>query len=180
MRLRSVTVIMGLRQPTHTRRVSSVEDDSFEHFYLREYAPVLALARVLTGGRDAAEDVTHEAFAAALVAWDDLDNPARWIRSVVANKARSAWRRHYAERRAVRTLAGSVQIGHDVPVETEDFWAEVRRLPRRQAQAVSLFYLEDRPVAEIASILGCDESTVRVHLMRGRRALARRLGVSDG
>ncbi len=140
---------------------------------------MLTLARVLTGGREVAEDVTHEAFAAALVAWGSLDNPAGWIRSVVVNKTRSTWRRHYTERRAIRDLAVRVQIGHDIPPETEDFWAEVRRLPRRQAQAVSLFYLEDRPVAEIASILGCEESTVRVHLMRGRRTLARRLGVSD-
>jgi hypothetical protein len=28
-----------------------------------------------------------------------------------------------------------------------EFWDQVRKLPNKQAQAVSLFYLEDRPVA---------------------------------
>ena len=57
-----------------------------------------------------------------------------------------------------------------LPVETAHFWAEVRRLPRRQAQTLALFYLEDRSVTETAEILGCSESTAREHLMRGRRS----------
>jgi RNA polymerase sigma-70 factor (ECF subfamily) len=64
-------------------------------------------------------------------------------------------------------------VGDDVPAETEEFWARVRTLPKRQAQAIALFYLEDRPVAEIAVILGCAESTARKHLSRGRRSLQR-------
>jgi RNA polymerase sigma-70 factor (ECF subfamily) len=39
-----------------------------------------------------------------------------------------------------------------------------------------LYYLEDRPVAEIATLLGCSEGTVKTHLSRGRAALADRLG----
>ncbi len=37
---------------------------------------------------------------------------------------------------------------------------------------MSLRYHDDRPIAEIADVLGCAEATVRVHLHRGRRALA--------
>jgi len=40
---------------------------------------------------------------------------------------------------------------------------------------VALHYLEDRPVAEIAEILDMKAATVKVHLHRGRLALARRL-----
>jgi len=56
----------------------------------------------------------------------------------------------------------------------------MRNLPRRQAQTVALFYLEDRSTEEIAAILGCAESTVRVHLHRARSTLARDLGVQGG
>lgn len=154
-----------------------VEDETFEEFHVREYRPILGIARVLTGDRTRAEDVTHDAFAAALAMWAEIDNPAGWIRRVVVNRARSGWRNRYAEQRAMNRLESEVQVGEDLPVETEEFWAEVRRLPRRQAQAVALFYLEDRPVAEIAQILGIEESTVRVHLTRGRRALAEGLQV---
>jgi RNA polymerase sigma-70 factor (ECF subfamily) len=67
-------------------------------------------------------------------------------------------------------------------MEPEDasFWRVVRSLPAQQAQAVTLFYLEDRPVAEIAEILDCAPSTARVHLFKGRKALADRLGLEDG
>lgn len=64
--------------------------------------------------------------------------------------------------------------------ESETFWAEVRRLPRRQAQSIALFYVYDLGVAEIARTLGCSEGSVKVHLSRGRAALASRLGVEEG
>jgi RNA polymerase sigma-70 factor (ECF subfamily) len=156
-----------------------VNDRSFEDFYMKEYRQVLVIARVLMGDRIRAEDVTQDAFVAALDAWGRLENPEGWIRRVVANKARSAWRRRYAERNALKQLENEVHVGGDLPKETEEFWAKVRSLPPRQAQAVALFYLEDRPVRNVAAILGCSESTARVHLTRGRRSLAKSLGVNE-
>lgn len=76
-------------------------------------------------------------------------------------------------------LAAEAPQGPEMPVETEAFWAQVRRLPARQAQTVTLFYLEDLSTAEIADVLGCAPATVRVHLTRGRRALAARLERSN-
>jgi RNA polymerase sigma-70 factor (ECF subfamily) len=52
----------------------------------------------------------------------------------------------------------------------------VRELPPRQRAVVALFYLEDRPMDQIAELLGCSESTGWVHLHRARRTLAERLG----
>lgn len=45
-----------------------------------------------------------------------------------------------------------------------------------QRTAVVLFYFEDRPVAEIADLLGCAPATARVHLHKARRRLAATLG----
>ena len=63
--------------------------------------------------------------------------------------------------------------------EDQEFWAVVRSLPRRQAAAVALHYLEDRPVAEVATILGCAEGTAKAHLHKGRANLARLLESSE-
>jgi len=60
--------------------------------------------------------------------------------------------------------------------DNETFWAEVRRLPRRQAQSIALFYIYDLGVAEVARTIGCSEGSIKVHLSRGRATLARRLG----
>jgi RNA polymerase sigma-70 factor, ECF subfamily len=51
----------------------------------------------------------------------------------------------------------------------------VRALPPRQAQAVALYYLEDRSIRQTAVALDCAEGTVRAHLAKARRTLARRL-----
>jgi RNA polymerase sigma-70 factor (ECF subfamily) len=63
-----------------------------------------------------------------------------------------------------------------LPGDSARFWGEVRRLPRRQAQAVALFYALDLPVTEVAATLGCAEGTVKVHLSRARAELSSRLG----
>jgi len=56
-----------------------------------------------------------------------------------------------------------------------DYAAVLARLPRAQRVAVVLHYLEDRPVADVASVLGCAEATARVHLFRARQRLGRLL-----
>jgi RNA polymerase sigma-70 factor, ECF subfamily len=56
----------------------------------------------------------------------------------------------------------------------------VRALPQRQAQAVALYYLEDRSIAQTAVVLDCAEGTVRAHLVKARRTLARRLRLEVG
>jgi RNA polymerase sigma-70 factor (ECF subfamily) len=152
--------------------------ENFDGFYAREYRAVLALAIALTGDRAQSEDLAQEAFLAAFAGWERIQDPKAWVRVAVSNKAMSWWRRNYAWRRAMSRLTAPEEISVD-PTEAESFWAEVRRLPRRQAQAVSLFYLEDRPVSEIALVLGCSDSTARTHLSRGRGALASRLGVGE-
>ena len=57
----------------------------------------------------------------------------------------------------------------------EAFWAEVRRLPRRQAQCIALRYVYGCPVTEVADVLGCSEGSVKQHLARAKDRLARRL-----
>jgi len=149
--------------------------ESFASFYAREYRAVLTLAHALTGDPGLAEDLTQETFLAAFLAWKGLANPEGWVRSAVSNKAMSWWRRTYAARRAMSRVATPEQTVREMPADSLAFWTEVRRLPRRQAEAVVLYYLEDRSVEEISLLLGCAPSTTRMHLTRGRRALASRL-----
>jgi RNA polymerase sigma-70 factor (ECF subfamily) len=63
-----------------------------------------------------------------------------------------------------------------LPERHDELWRAVRRLPPHQAKAVVLHYVDDCSVAEIASILGCADGTVKTHLHRARRTLADVLG----
>ena len=146
---------------------------------------VVGLAYALSGSRLGAEDLAQDAFLAAHQRWERIsgyDKPGAWVRRVVSNLAVSGFRKRSAEKRALDRLAGQrAQPLPELEAEDEEFWQMVRGLPKRQAQATALFYVEDRSVAEIAEILDCSASTAKVHLFRGRQALAAKLGleVSD-
>jgi RNA polymerase sigma factor (sigma-70 family) len=151
--------------------------ETFEAFYRRELPSLIAFAGVLSGSASA-DDIAQEAMLAAYRRWDDvsrLDVPAAWVRRVCANRAISTLRRRAVEARAVLRLGGRREPGEPLADDHEAFWGEVRQLSRRQAQVVALHYIYDLGVPEIATTLGCAEGTVKMHLSRGRAALAVRL-----
>ncbi len=152
---------------------------AFEEVYSDEYAAVVGLAYALSGSRSGAEDLAQEAFLAAHRNWDRIsryDQPGAWVRRVVVNLSVSAFRRRVAEARALaRSALGDRMVLPDLDARDPEFWGAVRALPRRQAQVIALFYLEDRPIAEIAEILALTTGTVKRHLHDGRLTLARRL-----
>jgi RNA polymerase sigma-70 factor (ECF subfamily) len=152
---------------------------SFEDFYAEEYPAVVGLAFALSGSRSGAEDLAQEAFLAAHQNWQRIgtyERPEAWVRRVVANKSVSAFRRKTAETRALAlSIVGQRSVLPDLGAGDPEFWSAVRALPRRQAQVIALFYLEDRPIAEIADILDRTAGTVKRHLHDGRQTLARRL-----
>ncbi len=80
----------------------------------------------------------------------------------------------------VTTAFGDVTVLPGLEPPFGEFWEQVRRLPTRQAQVIALHYLEDRPVAEIAEILGTAPGTVKAQLHSARVALADRLGATIG
>jgi RNA polymerase sigma-70 factor (ECF subfamily) len=166
---------------TTASRVRSRE--AFETFYLNEYPAVVGLAYVLSGRSSTAEDLAQEAFLAAHINWDRIaryDEPGLWVRRVVANLSVSAFRRARSEARALaRLLARRAVKRPEFLPEDEEFWGAVRTLPRRQAQVVALHYLEDRPIVEIAAILGVAPGTVKKHLFEGRQTLARTLRLEE-
>jgi RNA polymerase sigma-70 factor, ECF subfamily len=153
--------------------------ETFEAFYRRELPGLVGLARALTGSWAVADDLAQESMLVAYRRWDEvsrLDLPVTWVRKVCAYQATSQFRRRAAEARALIRLGSRRDLPAPGPLQHETFWAEVRRLPRRQAQSIALHYVYDMSVVEIATTLGCSDSSVKAHLVRGRAALARRLG----
>jgi RNA polymerase sigma-70 factor, ECF subfamily len=153
--------------------------EPFEDFYGREYLAVVGLAYALSGSRSGAEDLAQEAFLAAHRDWDRIgayERPEAWVRRVVANLSVSTFRRRAAEAKALaRILFEQEESLPDLGAGDPEFWAAIRALPRRQAQVVALYYLEDRSLAQVAEILDVTLGTVKRHLHTGRQALARRL-----
>ena len=69
-------------------------------------------------------------------------------------------------------LAGQATTIVDPPALPDDaLMAAVRRLPTQQQIAVSLYYVEQLSVREIAASMKLSEGTVKYHLHAGRTAL---------
>jgi len=157
-------------------------DLSFEGFFRREYRQVLGLAFVLSGSRWAAEELTMEAFEAALTNWtrvSQFDSPGAWVRKVVSNASVSRFRRQAAERRARARMTGDARLSQLDSSGDPDVWEAVRGLSRRQSQVVALFYVDGYQRREIAEVLGISEEAVKTHLERGRSRLRGALGDHD-
>ena len=156
---------------------------TFAAFYAAEYRSVLAFAASLCRDRHAAEDLTQDAFIAAQRRWSSLrsfDRPDLWIRRVVANRSASRWRALRGDQRRIERLVTQRKAEHrNDAASDEDIWQLVRQLPARQAQVVALTYLEDRPLADVAAVLGIGVETAKTHLQRGRATLARLVAASE-
>jgi RNA polymerase sigma-70 factor, ECF subfamily len=158
------------------RRARAERSTAFGGFYASELRDVTGLVYTLTGSWPAAEDIAQEAFVRAYRDWRRVgtyERPDSWVRTVAVNLATSRGRRLAAEARALTRLrARPVVEETELDADADVFWSAVRRLPRRQAQAVALRYYSDLPVAEIADAMGCAEGTVKAHLHAARQRLA--------
>jgi RNA polymerase sigma-70 factor (ECF subfamily) len=156
-------------------------ETGFDAFFRVEYPALIALLDRVCSDLDTADDLAQEALARAFARWSEVavhPNPPAWVRRVALNLAMSG---HRTSRRRTAALQRMISVrpapsgeGHDG--DDERISIAICRLPVQQRAAVALFYLEDRPVAEIAELLECAPATARVHLHRGRRALHAALG----
>ena len=80
--------------------------------------------------------------------------------------------REYAEQNPEAEL-------EEVPTFQADDVGEVHRvldlLDLRLREVLTLFFLEDLSIAEVASIIGCPEGTVKSRLFHARQAMRQRL-----
>jgi RNA polymerase sigma-70 factor (ECF subfamily) len=131
------------------------------------------------GDTTLAEDLTAETFLAAVAAAGQPDPPeftVSWLIGVARHKLVDHWRRAGREQRA---LAGS-NLGDEA---ADDPWDAVMdasaahvalaRLPGQQRAALTLRYLDDLPVAEVAAHLDRTLHATETLLVRARTALRR-------
>jgi RNA polymerase sigma factor (sigma-70 family) len=135
--------------------------------------PHLAVLRALADrqvGPSAGSDVVQEAL---LRAWrrratfrPQLGTPRAWLVGILLDQARRHRLRRPLARPAGDPVATAAPTGERIDIERA-----VARLPRRQRQVITLHYLADLPVAEVAAVLGIGGSSVKTHLGAARSAL---------
>jgi RNA polymerase sigma-70 factor (ECF subfamily) len=121
---------------------------------------------------DIASDAVAEAFTLAMEAKKPIESLAGWLWRV-------AFRIATAELKRRRRLSPDSIEQADWAAPAVELLSALRSLSARQRGAIVLHYYADRPVEEVARILGSTSAAVRVHLMRGRRRLREILETSD-
>lgn len=161
--------------------VEELSSADFDAFFRTEYPAMVALAAAVSRSPHLAEDLAQEAMVRARRHWDRIaayDRPGTWVRRVTINLALNS-RRGVAREARTRLAWWERREPAEQPQALDpDLLDALRTLSPQQRAAVALHYLEDRSTLEIAGLLGCSESTARVHLHRGRHALAKHLGVT--
>ncbi len=149
---------------------------------------VFGLAFSILRDRAAAEDLAQEVFVKLWKILHSFDGRAKlstWVYAITRNAAISALRKRRASSSLsephVLAEAEAATASHDeVGADDSTLWRAVAKLPDSQRQAVTLYYQDERPVEEVAAMLGLPVNTVKTHLHRARARLAIELGAATG
>ncbi|MBL8775744.1 MAG: sigma-70 family RNA polymerase sigma factor [Acidimicrobiales bacterium] len=149
----------------------------FGDFYSEQRDQILRLCWLATLDRGDAADAAQEALTRAWQRWDDLEStdPAAWTRTVALNLCRNRWRR--VRRQRLDAVVPDVPVVFSV--SDQDLLEALRRLSRRQREAVILFYWLDLDVAGCADAMGVSGGSVKQHLSRARATLGTLLAPGD-
>lgn len=147
---------------------------AFERLLDRYENKVFRLALTFLRNPARAEEVTQDIFLKlwqALPAYDGRAAPGSWLYAIARNTCLSAARAESYRRTlpldAVREPVARAGGAGDIEVAQC-----IDRLSEIQRQVITLFYLEEKRVDEVARMLDLPEGTVKSHLHRARLALA--------
>lgn len=139
------------------------------------------LAWRLTGEREAAQDIVQDAWLTIVRGIKRLDDPARfrsWAYRIVSNRCADWIRRRVVQRKATNELKGAVSPTSQEATSINDAVDELalmrhalRELPDTQRAILSLHYLDEMSVAQIARVLSVPEGTVKSRLFHARNRL---------
>ena len=137
-------------------------------------------ALVQTGSADDAQDVAQQAMLVAWLRIREFRRDSRfstWLYTIVRRTA-ADWRRSERRRSAREAVyaqdvprAVETRIDPDVSRPLASVLRLLRRLPARQREVFDLLELQGLTMDEVIALTGLQPSTVRVHLLRARRAI---------
>jgi RNA polymerase sigma-70 factor (sigma-E family) len=147
---------------------------TFEQYAIQRLPVMLGTARAICADNALAEDLVQDVLIKLHARWSvigSMQAPDAYVRRMLVNEYLS-WRRKWL--RPWPAQRPGEEAGADfasAQAERAELLDEVRRLPARQRAVIGLRYYADLTDAEIADLLGCSQSTVRVHAARALKAL---------
>lgn len=163
----------------YVKQILSGNTSVFSYFVETYQEMAITIAYRICGNRQDAEDVVQESFVKAY----------RNLHGFRADSKFSTWLYRIVYNTAVTLTKSKMWIGYGetdienaslLSVNTADSNLEnieqkemvmniLQKIPKGDALLLTLYYLEDNPVKEIAKITGLNETNVKVKLFRARK-----------
>jgi RNA polymerase sigma factor (sigma-70 family) len=152
------------------------EPAAFDDLITRWHGPLWAFVRRLTGDDDAAREVLQDVWIRVLRGISRLRDGSKlraWLFGIARRTLMDRLRDQYARRPAVDVDVDEIAVEASID-DVDDMAAlesAVESLPLVEREAVTLFYLEELSLNEIAETLAVPVGTVKSRLFRARRLL---------
>ena len=135
-------------------------------------------AQHLTGDAEGTAEVMQEVWLSVVRSLHRLEDPARfrpWVYRIVANKC-TDWVRHRVRSRGATQPLGDNDVATEAPVESSDdeiatLRDAIAELPADKRAILSMFYIDDLSIREIAVVLAVPEGTIKSRLFHARSQL---------
>jgi len=152
--------------------------DRYQAYFPRVFAYVYGRVR----NTETAEDIASEVFERAFIKADSLRNEeafGAWLFTIARNMIASHGRRQARQNQSVSTEIVNSLPHHDAPVdsglllqeEVRSLMIQVKKLPTRDQEIISLKFDAELTNGQIARILCLNEGNVRVIVFRSLRKL---------
>jgi RNA polymerase sigma-70 factor (sigma-E family) len=149
-------------------------DSGFEEYVRARGDTLRRFAYLLCGDRHLGEDLVQEVLIKAYRRWSRIksDQPDQYLRTALV-RSHVYWLRRRSSGERPATVDG---VNADCPRGVDfaqqhalrhDLWERLGGLTRAQRAVLVLRYYEDLDDRQIADVLRCAPSTVRVHASRG-------------
>jgi RNA polymerase sigma-70 factor (ECF subfamily) len=158
-------------------RCQSGEMSAFEDLISVMERPLLYYAASLTGSQDSGLDVLQDAWLKSFRDIHRLKDPGSlrpWLYAIVRGIAIDRIRQSYSREKAEQAQLDDFQETDEPSFAEEDAAALHQALGEigvRHREVLVLHFIEDLSIAEIASVVGCSEGTVKSRLHYAKRAM---------
>jgi RNA polymerase sigma-70 factor (ECF subfamily) len=168
-------------------RCQSGEAGAFEDLIAVMERPLLYYATSLTGSPDAALDVLQEVWIRVLRGIRKLKDPGSlrsWLYAITHGIAVDRIRKNIKQEAAEQFQYEDFDEAEEPSFDHEDAAAihqALNEIGLRHREVLVLHFLEDLSIAEIATVVGCSEGTVKSRIHYAKRAMKEVLsGGNDG
>ena len=166
--------------------VKVATDRDFDVLFRDLYPRLVAVGVGMLGDVELARDLAQETMARGHRNWTAVaaaDSPEAWLRRVMVNLVIDQLRRRRVETRALEQVAAAPATSADDPAGEHGGDVPMAQmlgvLSERQRAVITLFYVDDLPIASIAKVLGIAPGTVKALLWKARRTLMHHLDKED-